>query len=73
MITSEKTRVILNGKIHECDEVNISFKKKGHPIVHLIDEKSDITAELLDIDVVHENLHLKNKDTISWAQIVVKN
>ena len=78
MIDLSKTRVILDGRVLEnVSSFRINFGlsiPKSKPTVfiyvNLETGLETILAYLLDIDIVRENHLDKNKDTITWTQVV---
>ncbi len=73
MLSIDKTRIILNGKILEnvktCSLI-LDFKDKIANAYISFENDSSVIAKILNFDVVQENSFDKIKDTVTWTQIL---
>jgi hypothetical protein len=80
MITSNKTRFLLGGKVMDNlasveihwvpneEDIKVIFFYKGN----FLDLELPGTYKLLGIDTVEENQFDKNKETVTWTQFIVE-
>ena len=74
MIMMDKTRIILDGKtLDNIKNCAIFFDFTNNTNIALIsipDQADPIVTTILNFDVVEENSHKKDLETVTWTQII---